>query len=260
MELSEPKKIMKVIIYTRVSSQEQIQNYSLETQLKACEEYCKRQEWEIIERFQEEGESAKSADRTELLKLLDYCSRNKGKVDLVLVHKLDRFARNSADHHAIRALLAKNGVAVRSVNEQIDDSPAGKFMENIFAAAAQWDNDVRSERSRNGLKEKAMQGYWAWGAPLGYLNTLTGLVLDKEKAPLILKLFETYSQGNETIKSLTVKVNRWGLRNKHGKKLYAQTVTRMLQNKLYMGIISVPRWNYEGEKLRAQDYRASFIF
>src|SRR2546421_5243892 len=65
------------VIYVRVSTKEQTENLSLPTQLKACEEYCERQGFKVLARFREEGESAKTADRTELQKLLQYCRTNK---------------------------------------------------------------------------------------------------------------------------------------------------------------------------------------
>src|SRR5438034_9803910 len=81
------------VIYIRVSTKEQTENLSLPTQLKACEEYCQRQGFEVLERFREERESAKSADRTELQNLLKYCRIHKGKVHFVVVFNLTRFAR-----------------------------------------------------------------------------------------------------------------------------------------------------------------------
>src|SRR3954449_12448220 len=82
------------VIYVRVSTKEQTENLSLPTQLRACEEYCRRQGYEVIERFHEEGESAKSTDRTQLQKLLTYCRLNKGRVHFVVVFNLTRFARD----------------------------------------------------------------------------------------------------------------------------------------------------------------------
>src|SRR3970282_2683070 len=68
-------------IYVRVSTKEQTENLSLPTQLRACEEYCRRQGYEILERFHEEGESAKTTDRSQLQNLLTYCRLNKGRVN-----------------------------------------------------------------------------------------------------------------------------------------------------------------------------------
>ena len=93
------------VIYVRVSDPRQAENLSLATQLKACEEYCERQGFEVVERFREQGESAKTADRTELQALLQYCRTHKGKVHFVVVFNLTRFAREKYDHFALRAEL-----------------------------------------------------------------------------------------------------------------------------------------------------------
>src|SRR5437870_5179106 len=82
------------VIYVRVSTKEQTENLSLPTQLKACEEYWQRQGFRVLARFREEGESAKTADRTELQKLLQFCRTNKGRVQFVVVFNLTRFARD----------------------------------------------------------------------------------------------------------------------------------------------------------------------
>lgn len=249
MELDKDNKPMRAIIYTRVSTKEQVEGYSLTYQEKLCADFVEHQGWEIDKVFREEGESAKTADRTELLKLLKYVQDNKGKINLVLVHKLDRIARNLADHMAIRASLAKFGVILRSVTESIDETSQGKFMENIFAAVAQFDNDVRSERTKAGMKEKAEQGLWPWGAPLGYKNSPSGLIIDQEKAPYIQKAFEVYSQGIYTIKEMSKKLNKWGLRSKGGKKISPQAVVKIFHSRLYIGGIVVPKWGVDNEGL-----------
>ena len=75
---SKLRPMVGAVIYIRVSTKEQTENLSLATQLKTCQEYCERQGFEVIARFREEGESAKTADRTELQKLLNFCRTNKG--------------------------------------------------------------------------------------------------------------------------------------------------------------------------------------
>ena len=85
------------VIYVRVSTKEQTENLSLPTQLRACEEYCRRQGYEILERFHEEGESAKTTDRSQLQNLLTFCRLNKGRVNFVVVFNLTRFARDKYD-------------------------------------------------------------------------------------------------------------------------------------------------------------------
>jgi DNA invertase Pin-like site-specific DNA recombinase len=116
------------VIYVRVSTKEQTENLSLPTQLRACEDYCRRHGYEILERFHEEGESAKTTDRSQLQALLKYCRAHKGKVHFVVVYNLTRFAREKYDHFALRAHLQSLGISLRSATEPIDDTSTGKLM------------------------------------------------------------------------------------------------------------------------------------
>ena len=247
MDLTEANKIMKAIVYTRVSTKEQVEGYSLIYQEKLCKEFCEKQGWEVLKVFQEQGESAKTVDRTQLLKLLKFCAENKDKADIVVVHKIDRVARVTADYHAIRAAISRYGMVLKSVSEPIDGSAQGKFMENIYAAVAQLDNDVRAERTKAGLIERVKQGLWAWGAPLVYLNSPSGLIIDKERAPLIKKAFETYALGLYTIKDIAKLLNKWGLKSKYGNRIKPQIVSKIFSDKKYMGILEVSGWSGEQE-------------
>jgi DNA invertase Pin-like site-specific DNA recombinase len=133
------------VIYVRVADPRQAENLSVATQLKACDDCCERQGFVILERFSEQGESAKTADRTELQRLLQYCRTHTGKVHFVVVFNLTRFAREKYDHFALRAHVKSLGISLRSATEPIDDTATGKLMEGVLAAFAQFDNDVRSE-------------------------------------------------------------------------------------------------------------------
>ena len=187
------------VIYVRVSTKEQTENLSLPTQLRACEEYCRRQGYEVLERFHEEGESAKSTDRSQLQNLLTYCRLNKGRVHFVVVFNLTRFARDKYDHFALRSHLQSLGISLRSATEPIDDTSTGKLMEGVLAAFAQFDNDVRSDRTRAGMKAALELGRWVFLAPIGYLNAPRSigksLVHDPERAPFVRRAFEDYATG-----------------------------------------------------------------
>ena len=134
------------VIYVRVSTKEQTENLSLPTQLRACEEYCRRQGYEVVERFHEEGESAKTTDRSQLQSLLTYCRLNKGRVHFVVVFNLTRFAgappspcglRCGRQARPLRAgfalAVARHLAAVgdradrRHVDRQADGGSAGSF-------------------------------------------------------------------------------------------------------------------------------------
>ena len=142
---------MNAVIYCRVSSKEQIEGTSLESQEAACRDYAQSKGMPVLKVFVEQGESAKFADRTQLLELVDFCRQNKGTVEILLVWKIDRFARNIADHYSIKTTLLKYGVRIVSVTEPIDSDPTGKLMEGVLASVAQFDNDVRAMRTVQGF-------------------------------------------------------------------------------------------------------------
>jgi site-specific DNA recombinase len=235
------------VIYVRVSTKEQTENLSLPTQLKACEEYCERQGFKVLARFREEGESAKTADRTELQNLLQFCRKNKGNVQFVVVFNLTRFAREKYDHFALRAHLKSLGISLRSATEPIDDTSTGKLMEGVLAAFAQFDNDVRSERTRGGMKAALELGRWTFLAPLGYLNaprsTGRSLVPDPERAPLVRRAFQEFATGRFTKDEVLKNMNALGLTTRRGRPVPSQTFDALLRNRVYIGQIDVPDFN-----------------
>jgi site-specific DNA recombinase len=234
------------VIYVRVSDPRQAENLSLATQLKACDDYCKRHGLEIVERFKEEGESAKTADRTELQRLLQFCRVHKGKVHFLVVYSLSRFAREKYDHFALRAHLKSLGITLRSATEPIDDTATGKLMEGVLAAFAQFDNDVRSDRTRAGMRTALELGRWTFLAPLGYLNAPKwsgkSLVPDPERAPLVQRAFERFATARFTKVEVLAEVTSLGLRTRRGKEVSTQTFDAMLENQLYIGLIDVPEY------------------
>jgi site-specific DNA recombinase len=227
------------VIYVRVSTKEQTENLSLPTQLRACEEYCRRHGYEILERFHEEGESAKTTDRTQLQSLLKYCRTRKGKVHFVVVYNLTRFAREKYDHFALRAHLQSLGISLRSATEPIDDTSTGKLMEGVLAAFAQFDNDVRSDRTRAGMRAALELGRWTFPAPLGYLNapkwSKKSLIHDPERGPLIRRAFEDLATGSYTKQEVIARATEAGLRSRKGLRLSPQSFGQMMRNPIYVG-------------------------
>src|SRR2546428_9642341 len=232
------------VIYVRVSTKEQTENLSLPTQLRGCEQYCQREGYEVLERFKEEGESAKTTDRTELQKLLKYCRTHKGKIHFVVVYNLTRFAREKYDHFALRAHLKSLGISLRSVTEPIDDTSTGKLMEGVLASFAQFDNDVRSERTRAGMRGALELGRWTFPAPLGYLNAPKwsgkSLVPDPERAAFVKQVFEDFATGRFTKQEVLARVTEVGLRTRRGLALSPQSFGQMMRNSIYIGRIVIP--------------------
>ena len=236
--------MINAIVYIRVSDPSQIDNISFDTQTASCEKYAKEQGWKVTKIFKEEGESAKAADRTKLKELMEYCRINKGKVQLCLVYKLDRFARNQMDHYAIKARLLEYGVSLRSATEPVDDTPIGIVIEGLFAAVAQLDNDIKSQRVKEAMRNWVLKGKWVWGAKPGYINQKDATdhaltLLDPQKAPAITELFTKYSTGHYTFKNLADELNERRLFGKKGKQIHPPVIQRILRDKFYIGIIDM---------------------
>lgn len=243
------------VIYIRVSTKEQTENLSLSTQLRACEEYCAREGFEILHRFKEEGESAKTADRTELQRLLTFCRTHKGRVHFLVVFNLTRFARDKYDHLALRALLKSLGISLRSATDPIDDTSTGKLMEGVLASFAQFDNDQRSERTRAGMRAALELGRWTFRAPIGYINAPRALgkslVADPERGPAVRRIFDEYATGRFTKQQVLQHATKAGLRNRRGRPLGSQAIGMLLHNRLYAGVIDVPGY---GVRARRGDF------
>ena len=235
---------MNAVVYCRVSTEEQTRNLSLPTQQAACLEYCQRNSAVVVKIFMERGESAKTIDRPELQKMLSYCRENKGRVDLVVVYNLSRLARDTFGHFTVRAFLKKLGVGLHSVTEVIDETSQGRFTENILAAVAQLDNDVRSERTVAGMMTALNRGRWTFIAPIGYRmgdrRSGPSLVPDPDRAPLIAAAFEQVAAGQSRSVVLR-RLNALGLRTKKGRKLSLQTFNVLLRNSLYAGRVAVKK-------------------
>ncbi|MCF7899017.1 MAG: recombinase family protein, partial [Candidatus Pacebacteria bacterium] len=237
----EKTKTKKGIIYCRVSSTEQVDNTSLESQERYCREYAQREGIEIIEAFIEKGESAKTANRTEFIKAVNFCGNKKNNITHFIVYKLDRFSRNQNDHVVTQTTLKRYGVVLRSVTEPIDETPIGKVMEGVISVFAEFDNNIRTERSKGGMMEKVKKGVWVWQAPIGYYRIRQGSNLTPESStsPYILMIFEEYAKGIHTYESIAKYVFERGFKTKQGKIPHAQLMEKILKNSLYCGKIRV---------------------
>jgi len=234
---------MKAIIYARVSSKEQALNYSLETQEKSARDFCERNRWSVERVFVDAGESAKTADRPQFNAAIEFCRKNK-PVDFFVVYAVNRFARNTDDHVFVKAALRRFGTALRSVTEPITDTATGRLMETMLSGFAQFDNDVRADRTVAGMKAALEKGRWAWQPPLGYLE---GMKVDPERAPIVRKAFELAASGDYTGPELRDRLLGLGLTGRHGRPVSRQTLYAVIRNGLYAGIVRARKWGIETE-------------
>ncbi len=183
------------VIYTRVSTKEQMERLSLTTQLRESNEFAKREKLSIVESFGGTYESAQSDERKEFKRMIEYVKRNKS-IAFIIVYSLDRFSRTGDNAIWLNRQLREIGVRILSVTQPVDTSEAsGKMMQNIYFLFAQLDNDQRKTKTIAGTREKLLRGEWCNHCPVGYRyqydeNNETRIVFDEKYAPLLVKAFE----------------------------------------------------------------------
>lgn len=234
--------LKKAVIYCRVSTKEQVdEGNSLNTQEKMCREYAQKNGYEIVQLYIEQGESAKTANRTELQKLLIYCSDKKNGITAVIIYKLDRLSRNTDDYSQLRLLLKRYGVEIKSTSEFFGNTPQGKFMENMFANVAQFDNDVRAERCAGGMRDAMREGRYVWMAPIGYDNVRVGgkatIASNPIMGPFIKEAFEMIAKNIHPTEDVRKIMATRGLFLRNGRPISKQYFYKMLKNRVYIGMI-----------------------
>lgn len=241
----------KAIIYLRVSSEEQVDNFSLGTQEDICRKEAEKRGYEIIEIFREEGKSAKNIlGRPTLINLLEYCKKNKRRVQAVFVYRLDRISRQTADYLAIRKKLTENDITIISATEPTGNSPTEKLVETILAGFAQLDNDIRSERTKNGLRARFKAGLISGKPPIGYITQGGYAIKDPETWDKVKAAWDLMATGTKSLSEIANIMNEWGVRKFiEGKeyKLRAQTANRIFRLKFYMGVITSRRYPDEAK-------------
>lgn len=253
----------RAVIYVRVSSDEQVKGMSLDFQKQDCLAYAKKKNLDIECLYEERGESAKFADRPELIKLLDYCQKHSRRVDALIVWKLDRLSRNQLDYYYIKRKLMNLGIAIHSATEpSVEDSSsiAGKIFETFSALQAELDNSIRSERARRGLEAKLMGGIYPWKPPIGYLTEYAikhGVKKtrpdepDPVYFPIIQAALRQYAQGQHSQRDLIGLLDQHGMALASGRKTYPQLANRLVCQYLdyYRGVLINP-WTGETVKGR----------
>jgi DNA invertase Pin-like site-specific DNA recombinase len=249
---------MRCVIYLRVSTREQAEKgegpegFSIPAQREACTRHIRDAGWLLTDEYVDRGESARSTDRPALKEMLARIAEDRD-IDAVIVHKIDRLARNMEDHVAIRALLRRRGVALVSVTENVEETASGRLVEGIHALMAEFYSANLASEIKKGLAQKAKMGDFPHGAPLGYANLrevlggrqVARIVPDPERASLVSLAFEHYATGEWTLQRLAGELAHRGLTNRgqRGKPpapITWQGLAKVLANPVYVGIVE---WN-----------------
>lgn len=228
--------VLNCVIYTRVSSKEQMDtNQSLEWQKKYCEEYAIKNKLNIKGYFGGTYESAKSDERKEFNRMLKFVKASKEEITYILVYSLDRFSRTGDSAIYIASELKKVGVNIMAVTQPIDtNSHAGALQQNIQFIFSKYDNDLRRQKTIDGMREKLLRGEWIGVAPKGY-SYVKGAekqtIIINEQGELVRQAFEWRANGM-TYDQIVEKLAAYGM------KLPKQTLTDTFRNPFYCGYLS----------------------
>jgi DNA invertase Pin-like site-specific DNA recombinase len=262
-KLSTEPSVKTAVIYLRVSTREQAEKggqaegFSIPAQREALHRKAQSLGTEIVAEFIDAGESAKSADRPDLQRMLRYLIKN--PVGYVLVHKVDRLARNRMDDVEITFAIKKSGATLVSATENIDETPSGTLMHGIMSSIAEFYSRNLAAEVHKGMSQKAKTGGTPGRAPLGYKNvgrfTPEGreertVEVDATRAEFISWAFTAFATGEWTLRSMANELEARGLTTARTPKRPSRSVRpnvlhSMLTNPYYKGEVT-----YKGETYR----------
>ena len=256
----------RAVSYIRVSTREQAQRggseegFSLPAQREANKRKAQSMGALVVKEFADRGESARSANRPELQKMLAYLKED-GGIDYVIVHKLDRLARNRADDVEINRAFEDAGVRLVSTSENIDQTPGGMLLHGIMSSIAEFYSRNLANEVIKGMGEKARNGGTLGKAPLGYMNVrardengreVRTVELDQQRAPLLRLAFTEYATGNWTVSQLAKHVAGLGLDVPATPSKPARPITKgrlhtLLRHPYYKGVVQFQGVEYAGK-------------
>lgn len=229
---------MTCVIYARVSTEDQAE-LSIPAQLKAMYDHAAKRGWTVVGEFLEPGVSGRHVEKREALQALLRRCKEHPQVDYVLVHKIDRLARNIRDHVNLRFSFQQMKVRLASVVENVDDSTSGQLLENIMASIAQFYSGNLGEEVKKGMRMKVAQGGWPHQPPRGYQLSYDAegkrKIEPSEDAPIIRFAFEEYASGRTSFGRLRPTLAERGLLTRSGKPFPKAGIERLLKNPFYAG-------------------------
>lgn len=239
-------KTKRAIIYTRVSSDEQAEKgYSLQYQEEQLRKYCANKNISVVAHYKEDY-SAKTFDRPEFNKLLNFCKKNPGDVDLLLFINWSRFGRNAGDSYAIIKQLNKLEIEPQAIEQPLDlKVPENKMMLAFYLASPEVENDRRSINVKSGIYRAKKEGRWTTLAPVGYRNIRTedgrAMIVPSKDADLVREAFQEFATGAYGMEELRKKLADKGLKCERAR------FPDLLRNKAYIGKVLVPAYKDERE-------------
>lgn len=248
----EPSKRLRCAIYTRKSSEEGLEQEfnSLDAQREAGEAYVRSQAhegWTLIKTaYDDGGFSGGNVDRPGLKMLM--ADIKAGKIDIVVVYKVDRLTRSLSDFAQLIQTFETHGTSFVSVTQQFNTTTSmGRLMLNVLLSFAQFEREVTGERIRDKIAASKKKGMWMGGVvPMGYVTQNRKLIIKEEDAEIIQHIFRRYAALG-TVSSLMHELRAQGIKTRkntsesgrsHGGCFFSRGhLYAILKNKIYLGEI-----------------------
>ena len=224
----------RVACYARYSSSQQREE-SISAQLRAMRKYCKDNAFEIVATYVDEAFSATTDKRPQFQQMISDSAEK--LFDIVLVHKLDRFARNRYDSSLYKQKLRRNGVRVCSVLERLDNSPESILLEGLLESINEFYSANLARETMKGLRENALKCQYNGGcAGLGYdIDDSKHFVINELEARAVVMIYSMYLSGY-SYKAIAETLNAEGYRSKNGNQFCVNSFDAILRNERYTGV------------------------
>jgi len=238
--------IKRVALYCRVSDAKQAEKeLSIPSQIKALEKYAHDHGWEVVKIYVDEAQSGRTANRPVFQEMMAEARQPEPLFDAVLVWKLDRFARNREDSVLYKSFLRRKGIQIISLNEHIEDSAQGRFIEAVFEANAQLFSENLAQDVKRGMRQAASRGYFCGGSVLyGYklIKVTEGqavrskLIPDEVTAPVVKRMARECLEGRG-LKAIAKGLNADGIPGPRGGSWSITGVYAVLTNESLTGTL-----------------------
>lgn len=259
--------MVKCIIYARVSTDEQAagQYSSIDSQIDICKHYIEIQKekgWQFVQTYTDPGFSGKDLERPGIQNVIE--DLKAGKIDVVIVYKIERLVRSIYDFYKLWELFQAHNVTFVSATQQFDTSNAlGKLMLNILLSFAQFERENTSEKTRDKMKQRARLGKWHGGwLPFGYDydKDTKKLLINKREAQAVKKILEHFIEGMKPseianllnskgvrTKTRTVTTKEGIIKNIGENRLNEDFIKKILSSPIYKGFIEFAKEEFKGE-------------
>ena len=224
------------VIYTRVSGARQEKGESLETQFERCQQLAQRCKLQVMGCFGGKSESAKTDERKEFNRMLDFIKKSKQPISYIIVYSVDRFSRTGGNAIYLKEQLKKRGILLLSYLQPVDvATSSGNFQQNMLLLMSQYENEQRREKIIAGMEAKMRKGYIVTRVPRGYSvikeNGQRRFVINKT-GKLIAKIFHWKANDGLSYNEIVRRCREQGLKLCHPAVLY------ILQNPFYCGLLT----------------------